>query len=257
MHPIIAKLGPITIHSYGLMVAVACLAGIYVAVAETRRRGIKIELVYDFVFYLIVGSIIGARLYYLAFLDPSSLLKAPLSIFKIWEGGLAIHGAIFGGILSGLIFSKFRRISFWKLFDLIAPSIILGQAIGRIGCFLNGCCYGVPTESVFGVRFPENSLPYFAYKGLPVHPTQLYEFILNIFGFFFLWSIRKKIKYEGGVFLLYLIVYNCIRLMVSGLRGDSFFVWGTSLKLAQAISIIILIIAFILFIKKERHVEKA
>lgn len=253
MHPIIVKLGPITIYSYGMMIAIAFLLGIYLARSEARRKHIKPDLVYDLVLYIVIGSLIGARLYYLAFFNPAGFVKEPLSIFKVWQGGLAIHGAILGGILAGILFSKRHRISFWRLADIVAPSIILGHAIGRLGCFLNGCCFGVPTESIFGVKFPKNSLADIAYAGLAVHPTQVYESVLSIMGFFALWFLKKKIKFNGGLFLLYLILYNCIRIVVSALRGDSLYIWGTSLKTAQIISGIIVLVALTLFIKREKH----
>lgn len=252
MHPIIAKFGPVTIYGYGLMIAIACMLGIYVARLEASRKDVKIDLIYDLAIYLIIGSLIGARLYYLAFFNPSSFIKDPVAIFKVWQGGLAIHGAILGGILTGFLFSKFRKVSFWKLSDLVGPSIILGQAIGRLGCFLNGCCFGVPTESIFGITFPKGSLPDITYNGLPVHPTQAYEFGLNIIGFFVLWSIRRRIRFDGGLFLLYLMIYNCIRIITSGLRGDSLYIWNTNLKMEQVVSAVIFIIAFIIFIKREK-----
>ncbi|MBC8474058.1 MAG: prolipoprotein diacylglyceryl transferase [Candidatus Omnitrophica bacterium] len=229
MHPIITKLGPITIYSYGMMVAIAFVLGIYVAGIEARRKGIKQDLVYDLMFYIVIGSLIAARFYYLAFFDPSVFIKSPLSIFKIWEGGVAIHGGILGGIIAGIVFSKLKKTSFWKLADLVAPSIILGQAIGRIGCFLNGCCYGVNN-----------------------YPVQLYESFLNLLGFFVLWSMRKRLKFEGGLFLLYLMIYSSIRIPMSSLRGDSLYVWGTDLKIAQIISGVVFIIALVLFAKREK-----
>ncbi len=252
MYPIIAKFGPITIYSYGLMVALAYLLGLYVARYEAIRKGIKLDLLYDLAFYLVIGSLIGARLYYIALFDGASFVKNPISIFKIWEGGLAIHGAIIGGILTGILFTRLRKVSFWKLADLIAPSIILGQAVGRIGCFLNGCCFGVPTQSIFGVRFPEENSAHIAYQDLALHPTQLYEFILNLIGFFALWSMRKKMKREGNLFLLYLMIYSFIRVLVSSLRGDSLYIWGTDLKIAQVISTVIFIIALSIFIKRHK-----
>ncbi|MFC1624434.1 prolipoprotein diacylglyceryl transferase [Candidatus Omnitrophota bacterium] len=253
MHSIIAKLGPLTIYSYGLMVAIAILLGIYVATLEAIRKNIKPDLVYDLVLYLVIGSLIGARVYYIAFFDPRSFIKDPISIFKIWQGGLAIHGAILGGIVAGMLFSRFHKVSFWKSADLIAPSIILGQGIGRIGCFLNGCCFGVPTESIFGIRFPRGSLPGIVYRSLAVHPTQLYELALNIIGFFILWSMRRRIKFDGGLFLLYLMIYSCIRVAVSSLRGDELYIWGTHFKIAQIISGVIFVIAIIVFVKREKN----
>jgi len=252
MCPIIAELGPVTIYSYGMMVAIAFIFGLYIARIEAVRKGIKIDLVYDLAFYLIIGSLIGSRVYYLLFFNPSSFIKEPLSIFKIWQGGLAIHGAILGGILTGILFSKLRKISFWVLADLVAPSIIISQAIGRLGCFLNSCCFGVPTESIFGIRFPEGSLPNIAYSGLAVHPTQLYEGFFSIIGFFILWSVRRRMKFDGGLFLLYLMIYNCIRITVSSLRADSLYIWGSNIRIAQVISSAIFIIALAIFIKRQK-----
>jgi len=236
-----------------MMVAIAFLIGIYFAKKEAVRRQIKTDLVYDLVFCLVIGALIGARIYYLAFFDPSIFIKNPASIFRIWEGGIAIHGAILGGILAGLLFARSKHVSFWKLADIIAPSLLLGQAIGRIGCFLNGCCFGVPTVSIFGVKFPKHSLADIAYPGLAVHPAQLYEFSLDLIGFFALWAMRRRVKFDGGVFLLYLMFYSCARLIVSSLRGDSLYLWNTNLKMAQLISCAIFIIAFVFFRHKQRH----
>ena len=237
MYPIIAKIGPFTIYSYGMMVAIAFLFGILIAKSEAIRKKINPDLVYDFSFYLLVGSVISARIYYVLFFDLKGFLNDPVSIFKVWQGGLSIHGGIFGGIVTGLIFSRIRKVSFWALADLIAPSIILGQAIGRIGCFLNGCCFGISIKPFWGISR---------------HPTQIYEFILDFIGFLLLWSSRKKIKFEGGLFLLYLMMYAVIRIIVSQFRADNFYFLGTNLTLAGFTSVIIFITAIILYIKK-RH----
>lgn len=251
MHPIILKLGHITLYSYGMMVAMAFLFGIYVSKLEAIRKNIKPDLVYDLSFYLIIGGLIGARLYYVAFFNPQSFIKDPISIFKLWQGGLSIHGGILAGIIAGFIFSKIKKVSFWRLADIISPAIILGQGIGRIGCFLNGCCFGLPIKSFPGIRFPKGSLPDIAYNGLPVHPAQLYELILNLAGFFILWSFRKRLKFDGGLFLLYLMMYAIIRPIVSQFRGDDVYIWHTNLKAANVVSIIIFIIALAVFIKRK------
>ena len=230
MHPIIVKIGPFTIYSYGIMVAIAFLFGIFIARREAVRKNIKPDLVYDLGFYLLIGSIIGARIYYILFFGLKDFLAEPASIFKVWQGGLAIHGGIFGGIITGIIFSNARKISFWALADLIAPSIILGQAIGRIGCYLNGCCYGINNQ-----------------------PTQIYELILDFIGFLLLWGLRKKIRFKGGLFLLYLMTYSVIRIIVSQFRADNLYLWNTGITLADFSSLIIFIIAMALFIRK-RHV---
>jgi phosphatidylglycerol:prolipoprotein diacylglycerol transferase len=118
---------------------------------------------------------------------------------------------------------------------------------------LNGCCFGVPTESIFGIRFPKDSLGWIAYGGLPVHPTQLYEMTLNFIGFLVLWIIRHKIRFDGGLFLVYLMVYNCIRIAIAGLRGDSLYIWNTHFKVAYIVSTAIFVVALIIFIKKMKN----
>jgi len=229
VYPIIAKIGPFTIYSYGMMVAIAFLFGIFTARIEAKRKKINPDLVYDLSFYLLIGSIIGARIYYVVFFDSKGFLEDPLSIFKIWQGGLSIHGGIFAGVIAGVIFSRMKKVSFWVMADLIAPSIILGQAIGRIGCFLNGCCGGINN-----------------------HPAQIYELALDFAGFSGLWGLRKKIKFDGGLFLLYLILYSVIRIIVSRFRADNLYLWSTRLTLADLTSAVIFIIAVVLFIRKRR-----
>lgn len=251
MHPVIVKIGFLTIYSYGMMVAIAFLLGIVIARLEAKRLNINPELIYDFGFYLVIGSITGARLYYMLFFNLKGFLEEPISIFKIWQGGLSIHGAILSGIITGIVFSRVRKINFWQLADLISPSIILGQAIGRIGCFLNGCCFGVPTKSLFGIRFPKGGLADIAYSGLKVHPTQLYELILNLMGFLILWGMRKRIRFNGGLFLVYLMMYAIIRIIVSQFRGDNLYIGNVNFRLADLTSLLIFTIAMILFIRKK------
>ncbi|MBU0758810.1 MAG: prolipoprotein diacylglyceryl transferase [Candidatus Omnitrophica bacterium] len=253
MHPIVAELGPFRIYSYGIMVAIAFIIGIYLAKKEALRKGLAPEVIYDLVFFLAIGSLIGARIYYLAFFNPRSFIEAPLAIFKIWEGGLAIHGAILGGLAACILFARVRHLSFWTLSDIVAPPLMLGQAIGRIGCFLNGCCFGIPTGSFLGVRFPADSLSDIAYGGAKVHPAQIYESLADLSAFFILWAIRKRIRFGGGVFLLYLMMYSLIRLVLSGLRGDSLYIWGSNIKIAHVISIGALLTASIIFIRKRNN----
>ena len=172
----------------------------------------------------------GARAYYILFYDVSGLLKNPVTIFKIWQGGLSIHGGILAGVVTGLIFSRLKKISFWALGDLVSPSIILGQAVGRIGCYLNGCCSGINNQ-----------------------PTQIYELGLDFIGFLLLWNLRKKIKFQGGLFLLYLMMYAVIRIIVSRFRADNMYLWNTSLTLADLTSVIMFITGMIFFIIRKKH----
>ena len=229
MHPIIAKLGPFTIYSYGMMVAIAFLAGLHIARIEARRKGLDINIVYDFVFYLIIGSLIGARLYYLAFFNPSIFIKDPVSVLKLWEGGLAIHGALLGGTLSAILFSRIRRTSFWGLADLTAPSMILGQAIGRIGCFLNGCCSGKlwPAYNIF-------------------YPTQIFSSFIMLLVFLGLRIIGRRNPAAGNIFILYLICYSTKRFFIEFLRVDSPVVFF-GITIFQLISLVIFSVALFLY----------
>ncbi|MFA5388751.1 MAG: prolipoprotein diacylglyceryl transferase [Candidatus Omnitrophota bacterium] len=241
MHPIIAKIGPFTVYSYGMMVAIAFLFGLFIARCEAARKSIKPDIVYDLGFYLLIGAIIGARSFHVLFYGLKDFLVDPVSIFRIWEGGLAIHGAIFGGIIAGIIFSNARKISFWALADIIAPSLILGQAIGRIGCFLNGCCSGIAMKPLFGMT---------------THPTQIYELILDFTGFLLLWNLRKRLKFDGALFLLYVMAYGVIRLIVSQFRADNVYLFNTGITLAGITSVAIFIIAVAIFIKKNICLKK-
>jgi len=224
-----------------MMVAIAFLFGIFLAAQEAARKGIKPDLIYDFSFYLLVGSMIGARLYYIIFFGIKDFLAEPLSIFKVWQGGLSIHGGILGGILAGLVFSKVHKVSFWVLADVVSPSLILGQAIGRIGCFLNGCCFGAPIRP---------------FCGMVSHPTQIYELVLDFFGFLVLWNLRKKIRQGGGLFLSYAMAYSFIRIVVSRFRADNLYLFNTGLTLADLTSLIMFIIAMILFVNRKTCLKK-
>jgi len=246
MYPVLFKLGHFTLRSYGVMIATAFIVGLYVARKEAKRKGIGEENIVNFSLYALIAGIIGARLYYIIFYDLSNYLSHPAEIFFIWKGGLAIHGGIIGGLLTAIWFAKRQKLSFWKLSDTLAPSLILGQAIGRIGCFLIGGAYGTPTQLPWGIVFPKGTPASFAYGSQPLHPTELYEMILDFSIFLFLWKWRKKGKYDGYLFLLYLILYSGIRFFVEIFRGDSLYIWGTSLKTAQVIGILIIVTSLLI-----------
>ncbi len=146
MHPVLIQIGPLTLRWYGAMIASAFLIGTWIATKEADRKGIGSERIQDFLLYAIIGAIIGARLYYVAFSDWAQFRDNPLSVFAVWQGGLAIHGGILGGLLVCILYTRRQKISFWKFVDTLAPSLILGQAIGRIGCFFNGDSHGYPTD---------------------------------------------------------------------------------------------------------------
>ena len=233
MYPVLLKLGPITIRFYGAMIAIAFLTAIYVAKSEAKRKGLGSESMIDFASLAIISGILGARLYYVI-LHIDSFLEHPLDIIKIWQGGLAFHGGILGGFLAGIWFTRKRVIPFWKFADAGAPGIILAQAIGRAGCFLNGCCFGKETNVSWAVTFrnPESMAP----LNVPLHPTQLYEIVGNLSIFLLLYRLRVKKMADGYIFLLYAIMYSVLRCGIEFFRDDSVYLWNMGLTLTHVVT---------------------
>jgi phosphatidylglycerol---prolipoprotein diacylglyceryl transferase len=254
MHPILVQLGPISIRYYGLMYIIAIALGFYLLWREVRRKKIPLtmESLLDLLLLTIPLALIGARLYYVVFrLDYYG--RYPLDIFKIWEGGLAIHGGVLGGILAVLIFTRWKKVKFWSLTDAMAPSLILGQAIGRIGNLMNGDAYGIPTNLPWGIHFPPDSPAGMAYPGLATHPSMIYEMILNLGIFAYLWAIRKKGYKDGFATSMYFILYAVARSIVSMTRGDDLYLGP--IRLPYLVSALLLI-GFGLFIWRARLYRK-
>ncbi len=245
MHPILIQIGSFAIRWYGFMIAIACLLGIWVAGREAERKGIDKEKAQNILLYAIIGGVIGARLYYVVFADWAGFLNNPLSVFAVWQGGLAIHGGILGGLLVCLFYTRREKISFWKFADTAAPSLILGQAIGRIGCFFNGDAHGYPTDMPWGLVYSPESPAGQMFPGQPLHPTQLYEMFFNFIIFGVLWAVRKKLKVEGHLFFLYVILYSGIRIFVEYFRADKL-IYFENISTAQSIGIMGIVISFIL-----------
>src|SRR5271157_1352093 len=179
MHPIALNLGRFALHSYGLMVALGFAVGLWNASRRGQRAGLRAEAVADLGPWLILGAILGARLLYVATFWRKEFAGGPLlEVFAIWRGGLVFYGGLAGAALAFVLYARARKLAFWKLADILAPSIALGYVFGRIGCLLNGCCYGRACHLPWAIRFPGGNAanaPTF-----PVHPTQLYEAFLNL-----------------------------------------------------------------------------
>lgn len=230
---------------YGLLIASAVLIGTVLALKEAKRKGVKEETLIDMLLFAVPAAIIGARAYYVIFMwDYYS--KNPSQILNIRGGGLAIHGVIIAGALVAIIFAKVRKENFWTLADIVAPSLILGQAIGRWGNFANQEAHGGPTDLPWGIMI----------DGVKVHPTFLYESIWNLLVFgFLLWYRRKKATVEGEIFVLYLMLYSVGRFFIEGLRTDSLMLGP--FRVAQLISLAIIISggAYLIWKKKKIKAE--
>jgi phosphatidylglycerol:prolipoprotein diacylglycerol transferase len=250
MHPIFLKIGPVEIRYYGIMIALAFIAGTLLGAREARRKGFDPNHVYDMLFYVLVSSIVGARLYYVLFSDLSWFLSHPFEIIAIWKGGLALHGGLIGGFLAGVWYCRKHGVPVLPFADVMTPSLILGQAIGRMGCTLNGCSYGRPTDLPWAVTFedPDSLAP----LGVPLHPTQMYELSIDLLFFGILWAIRKRTVFEGQLFSIYLMGYGVIRFVIEYFRGDSLLFFGL-MPVAQAISIGIVITGVFLHLYLTRN----
>ncbi|WP_088240060.1 prolipoprotein diacylglyceryl transferase [Calothrix rhizosoleniae] len=239
--PILVKLGAITIRWYGLLIATAVLIGVNLSQYLAKRRHVNPDLLSDLAIWLVIGAIPGARLYYVIF-EWQKYVSHPEQIIAIWQGGIAIHGAIIGGAIAALIFAKLNRVSFWQLADLVAPSLILGQAIGRWGNFFNSEAFGSPTDLPWKLYIPLVRRPPELANFEYFHPTFLYESLWNVMVFLllmfiFLRGLRNKSKLKVGTLaLLYLPTYSLGRLWIEGLRTDSLMLGP--LKMAQVISLV-------------------
>jgi len=227
MYPVCFRLGSFVIYWYGILVAAGVFAGGLMLQKNASRRGYSPELISKLVFWVILWGIIGGRFLHVIVQMPY-YYRRPFEILSIRNGGLAVEGAVVAGLIFLAIYSKIRKFNMLEILDIVAMPMSLGQAIGRIGCFLNGCCYGKPTDTFPGVLFPHLTEK--------VHPTQLYYSVTYIILFFVLRTIYKKGLKPGMVFATYILGFASIRYIVDMLRGDLFL---TSLGLypTQIISI--------------------
>ena len=233
--PVAFSIGFFEVRWYGIMVVLAIVAVIVISLLEAKRIGLAEDHIYSAGLWAIVGGIIVSRLfhvidkwdYYIA--NPGQILR-----FE----GLTVYGAVLGALLAVLIYCWVKKLSFWQIGDVVAPGAILGQAIGRIGCLLNGCCYGIPTSLPWGVVYtnPGSYCP----LGESVQPTQIYHLIWNLIGFGILWSLRRRLKPQGSLLLLYLALYAVGDLSIRFVRAGEPFLFG--MQQAQLIGIVVLVV---------------
>ncbi|MFZ5650323.1 MAG: prolipoprotein diacylglyceryl transferase [Bacillota bacterium] len=247
--PVALEIGPIQVRWYGIIMASAFLIGTILAYRRANRENINPDHVIGMITIIIPAAIIGARLYYVAF-QWSDYSSDPLRALAIWEGGLAIHGGILGGVLAGLLYVKKYGLPVWKTADVLAPSLILGQAIGRWGNFINQEAHGGPVSQEFISLFPGFIKNQMYIDGSYYNPTFLYESIWDFGVFAFLtyyWRIRKI---PGEVSLLYLILYSLGRFFIEGMRTDSLMLGPV--RVAQLVSLMLIIAAITVFFMKRR-----
>ncbi len=237
MYPVLFKIGSVSIYSYGLFVAAGFLIASFLMLRDSAKEGLPRESVLDSLIAILAGGVIGGRLLYVV-INWGYFSSDPIKMIMLNEGGMAIHGAIVLGFIAGVVTARIKGLPVWKTADIIAPYIALGQAIGRIGCFFNGCCYGREYDGLFSVTFPQDTVSRV--------PTQICLSAGLLAIYIMLRVAGRGGKYNGRIFALYLILYSIFRFFVDFLRGDNPLVFS-GLTLAQVISIIIFACGLFLF----------
>lgn len=255
MHPILFKIGSLPIHTYGVLLAAAFFLALALAVREAKKEGIPPEKIADLGLYLLISAIVGSRILFIL-TDLHYYIEHPLRIFKLWEGGLVFFGGLILAIPVGIYYIKKNDLPLWKVADINAPSIAIAQAVGRLGCFSAGCCYGKPADIPWAVTFRDpDSL---ARLDIPLHPTQLYESSGTFLIFLFLIFMRKKKSFDGQLFWLYVLLYSIVRFFIEFFRGDEIrgMPFGSPLSTSQGIGILLAILAIYMLHRLSRTQEK-
>jgi phosphatidylglycerol:prolipoprotein diacylglycerol transferase len=238
----------IKIFGYGTMLTVAFLSAMYLAAWRAKREKLNPEIMWDVAFWVIVGGVLGARLFYV-WQYWGTRIKSFWQIFEVWKGGIVLYGSIMGGTLAFFVYWWARRFPLRPMLDAVAPSLALGIAIGRIGCFLNGCCYGDRCDLPWAVRFPAPSSPWAdqvdrglldvsARWSLPIHPTQLYSTIDGVILCLLLSAFYPLRRRDGEVMALLMVTYPISRVFIEYLRSDEG-IYFAGMTISQNISIVV------------------
>ena len=251
MHNDLLTIGNLTIHGYGLMIAIGIIAAY--AMAEYRAKKKKLENKYIFpllIWGVVIGFVCAKLLYWITILD--EIIQDPKILLDLSDG-FVVYGGIIGGIAAGAVYCRVKNIRFWEYLDLVVPSIALAQGFGRLGCLLAGCCYGVEAKHGFGMIFPADS---FAPSGVPLVPTQLYSSIFDFLHFAVLCLVAKKSRVSGTVSACYLIIYSVGRFIIEFFRGDLIRGEVGALSTSQFISIFVGIFGVVLLIWRLKQQKK-
>ena len=255
INPIAFSLGPFEVRWYGILIALGIVLAFIVVQKEMVKRGMHPDFLTDLLIWAVPISIISARIYYVIF-SWDYYKDHPGQIIQIWEGGIAIHGALIGAFITTYFYTKRKGISFWKMVDIAAAGLLIGQIIGRWGNFMNQEAHGGPVSEKFleTTIIPDWIMNQMTIEGVTYHPTFLYESMWNIVGLIIILLLRKVNLKRGEMFLFYLVWYSIGRFFIEGMRTDSLYVIG-ELRAAQLVSSSRLCWALAVFIVR-RYVQK-
>jgi len=252
MYPDLLTIGSLTIHTYGVCIALGALLGITLISHQAKKQGYDQQQILDLAFYLLITAIIGSRVFYII-LNLKYYMHHPLEMVMIWRGGLVFYGGFILAFATCFLYLKRYNLPFLKTCDILMPGLAIGQCIGRFGCFFAGCCYGKPTDLPWAITFTHpHSL---AIQGVPLHPTQLYSSFKSLLIFIILISFRRYMKGDGQLTWLYILLYAIGRLIIEPFRGDDrgLLILG-HITLTQSIALLFIPIAiFMIYYSGRKH----
>jgi phosphatidylglycerol---prolipoprotein diacylglyceryl transferase len=257
MHPILIELGGFSIKTYGFLIAIGFALGLFIALREARRVGLSVDAIGDLAFYILLGAIVGSRLYYIL-TNLDYFKQHPLDMFKIWEGGLTFFGGFMLAVILCVWMIRKHHLPVWKTLDVFAPSLAVGVFFGRLGCFSAGCCYGKACDLPWAVTFTHPLT--LARSGIALHPTQLYSALGAAITFILLYSLRKRKTFYGQLTLLWALCYSCERMITEQFRGDiRGGMLADGIEISFIIAVIIIIASLILYpvLKKRNSIAPA
>ena len=217
MHPTLLKIFGVEVHTYGLLLAIAFLLGIQLFVARSRARGLPEEPMHTLALWLLLLAIAGGRALFVL-THWSDYAPDPLAIFRLWEGGLMLYGGYILAIAGGIVYVRRAKIPVWRVADAVAPSMALGVGIGRLGCFMNGCCFGLPTSLPWGIHFPPGSASSYHFADVPIHPSQLYLSGAGFLILALLLALDRRPRFDGWLFWSYIAVDAGFRFLIDFTR---------------------------------------
>ncbi len=253
MHPILFQAGSLKLYTYGLFVALGFITAIWFTKRNAKAYTISDEMVSDLFFTVLISALVGARVLYIL-INLDAYTNNFLDIFKIWNGGLVFFGGFLGATLAAIIFLRIKRMPIWKTADMIAPGLALGHSVGRIGCFFAGCCYGKACSLPIAITFtnPDSLAP----LHVALHPTQIYMITSNFILFLILMAIQRRKRFNGMVFLSYVMLYSLFRSFIEFFRGDfrgNFFFDFLSLSQGIGLTVSCVALAFMIIKVRSSH----